>query len=414
MEFTRRRLLGTGLAASALAMSRVPSFAQDADTIKIGVLTDFSGPYSDLTGSVSVSCVEQAVAEFTAANPEIKVEILTADHLNKTDVGASIAREWIDRQGVDVVTNIGNSAVALACKGVVEEKDKAIFITGASVASLTGDQCSANLVHWTFDTWNMAHVVATAVTRDMKGDKWFFVAPDYAAGRASVENTTEIIGTNGGDVVGTAFFPFPGTTDFAAYLLQAQSSGANVVAFSGAGADFVNFVKQAKSFGVKREGVRIVGMAGFVTDIVGMGLPLAQGVTAAENFYWGLNDRTRAWYERVKPRLKDGVIPNMIHAGDYSAITHYLKTVKEMGVEAAKKSGRDAVAAMKAMPTDDDCFGEGSIRADGRKIHPSYLFEAKSPEESTGPGDVYKQLTAIPAEEAFRPISEGGCPLVKS
>jgi len=414
MAFTRRRLLGTGLAAGALAMSHIPGFAQADDTIRIGVLTDFSGPYSDLTGSVSVSCVEQAVAEFTAATPGIKVEILTADHLNKTDVGASIAREWIDRQGVDVITNIGNSAVALACKSVVEEKDKALLVTGASVASLTGDQCSANLVHWTFDTWNMAHATATSVTRDMGGNKWFFVAPDYAAGRASVENTTAIIKANGGDVVGGAFFPFPGTTDFAAFLLQAQSSGANVVAFSGAGADFVNFVKQARSFGVMREGVRVVGMAGLVTDIVGMGLPLAHGVTAAENFYWDLNDRTRAWYERVKPRLKDGVLPNMIHAGDYSAIVHYLKAVKEIGVAPAKKSGRDVIAAMKAMPTDDDCFGSGSIRADGRKIHPSYLFEAKSPEESSGPADIYKQLATIPADQAFRPIADGNCPLVKS
>jgi len=407
MNINRRKLLGVG--AAALAMPTL-SFGARAQTpaIKIGVLTDFSGPYRDLTGPSAVTCVEQAVAEFTAANPDMNVEIVQADHQNKTDIGASVVREWFDRGGVDAICNLGNSAVALACNSVAEEKDKVHLNTAAGVATLTGEKCSPNLVHWTYDTWNLAHSTATSVTK-LGGDKWFFVSADYAFGHSTVEIATPIIEANGGSVVGQVFFPFPGTTDFASYILQAQSSGANVVAFATGGADFVNFITQAQSFGLVNSGVRMVGMTGFITDIVGMGLPLAQGITLTENFYWDLNDRTRAWYQRIKPRLPAGVVPNMNHAGDYACVMHYLKAVKEMGVENAKASGRATVDTMKKMPTDDDCFGPGKIREDGRKIHPAYLFEAKTPDTSKAPDDLYKVLATMPAEEAFRPIEEGGC-----
>jgi len=413
MKLTRRKVLGGVAAVGIASLGHPPAYAQTNNVIKIGVLTDFSGPYKDLTGPTSVACVQQGVAEFAAAVPSIKVEVVTADHQNKPDVAAGIVREWFDRAGVDVMIDLGNSAVALACDGIAQQKDKVHLNTAAGASVLTGKSCSPNMVHWTYDTWNLSYSTSTSVTKN-GGNKWFFVAADYAFGHNSVRDSTAFIEAAGGKVVGKVFFPFPGTADFASYLLQGQSSGANVIAFATGGADFVTFVKQAREFGVARSGVRLVGMTGFITDIRGMGLPVAQGVTLSENFYWDLNERTRAWYGRVKPRLSGGTVPNMVHAGNYAATMHYLKAVKELGVAQAKASGRAAVAMMKSMPTDDDCYGKGSIRADGRKIHPAYLFEAKKPEESKGADDLYKLVATVPEGSAFRPLSEGGCPLVKS
>jgi branched-chain amino acid transport system substrate-binding protein len=411
MTLTRRTLLTGAATVAASGVFRGTARAQ-SDVVKIGVLTDFSGPYKDLTGPTSVACVQQAVAEFTAAVPSIKVEVVTADHQNKPDIASGIVREWFDRGGVDTMVDLGNSAVALACNGIAQQKDKVHLNTAAGASVLTGESCTPNLVHWTYDTWNLAYSTGTSVT-GAGGTSWFFVAADYAFGRNSVRDATKFIEAAGGKVVNSVFFPFPGTTDFASYLLQGQASGANVIAFATGGADFVTFVKQAQEFGITRKGVRLVGMTGFITDIRSMTLQVAQGVTLSENFYWDLNDKTRAWFARVKPKLAASTIPNMIHAGNYSAALHYLKAVKELGLAQAKGSGRAAVAMMKKMPTEDDCYGVGSIREDGRKIHPAYLFEAKKPGESKEPGDLYKLVAIVPAEKAFRPVSEGGCQLVK-
>jgi branched-chain amino acid transport system substrate-binding protein len=319
-------------------------------------------------------------------------------------------REWYDRGGVDAIVGVDSSAVALACTAVTAEKDKVHLNTGAGTSALTGKSCNANTVHWTLDTWNLPHSTATAIVKQ-GGKTWYFITADYTFGHIFQRDTTEFVQAAGGKVIGSALFPFPDTTDYSAFLLQAQASGAQVLAFAASGANFVNCVKQAREFGIDRS-MTLAAIACFITDVMAMGLPTAQGLILTENFYWDFNDRTRAFTKRVKPELPSGVFPNMDQAGSYAALVHYLKVVKEMGPARAKESGRATVAAMKRMPTDDDCFGPGLIREDGRKIHPAYLFRVKKPEESRYAGDVYTHLATTPADEAFRPMAEGGCPLV--
>jgi len=410
MSLSRRLLLGASSAAVFAPVRRGRAEPAIDPTVRIGVLTDMSGPYRDVTGPTGVACARQAVAEFTAAHPDTKVEMMVADHQNKADVAVGIVREWFDRSGVDAIVGVDSSAVALACTSVCAEKDKVHLNTGAGTSALTGKSCNANTVHWTLDTWNLPHSTATAVVKS-GGDSWFFITADYTFGHIFQHDTTEFIEAAGGKVVGSAQFPFPDTTDFSAYLLQAQASGAKVAGFAASGANFVNLVKQAREFGLDKT-MTLAAIACFITDVQAMGLPVAQGLILTENFYWDLNDRSRAFMQRIKPALPAGVFPNMDHAGSYAATLHYLKTVQAMGVAQAKASGRNAVAAMKRMPTDDDCFGPGLIREDGRKIHPAYLFRVKTPEESHYPGDVYTLLATTPADQAFRPMSEGGCPLV--
>jgi branched-chain amino acid transport system substrate-binding protein len=407
MKLTRRAALGavavTGIAGRVRAQQPI---------IRIGVLTDLSGPYSSISGPDGVASARQAAAEFMAAVPSIQVEVIAADHQNKPDIGAGILRNWYDQGGVDVVTDLTNSAVALAANTISAEKNKVCLVTVGGTSALTGAACTPNTVHWTYDSWNLAHSTTTALVKT-GGNAWYFVAPDYAYGKALVADATKFIEQTGGKVTGTSFFPFPDTSDFSALIVRAQSSGANVVAFAAGGTDLVNFVKQCHEFGVNKT-ARIAAMTGFVTDVLGVGVPIAQGMMITENFYWDLNDRTRAWAARMKPHLPPTVIPNSLDAGDYAGPLHYLKAVKELGVAQAKASGRDAVAMMKKLPTDDDCFGKGLIRADGRKIHPAYLFEVKKPEDVHGFGDVYKLAYTTPADQAFRPIEEGGCPMIKT
>ena len=407
MAIRRRSILAAG--AASLAMGGHARAA--SDIIRIGVLTDLSGTYRDVTGPTSVACVRQAVAEFTRDNPDIKVEVLAADHQNKPDVGLSIARAWFDQGDVDVVTDVGNSAVALGLIAVTQDKDKIQLNTSAGSSDLTGKFCSPNLIHWTYDTWNLSHTIA-ALTVKTGGSKWFFVTADYNFGKSIQDNTVSMLPEAGGTLVGSVAYPFPTTTDFSSYLLAAANSGADVIAFANAGDDLLNCIKQAQEFGVTRRGTRLVAMVGSVTAAIAGGLPTTQGVYIAENFYWDLNDRTRAFMARITPRLPAGVCPNNVHAGNYSAALHYLRTVKAMGVASAKASGRAAVAAMKATPADDDCFGTTEIRPDGRALHPSYLFQVKTPAESRGPFDVYKLAGTVPADQAFRPMKEGGCRLV--
>ncbi|OAF19973.1 ABC transporter substrate-binding protein [Bradyrhizobium neotropicale] len=410
MNITRRGFVGAGLAATlAPRLAR----AQADNTIRIGVITDMSGIYRDVSGPTTVACAQQAAAEFMEANPSIKVEILVADHQNKADVGLAIIRKWFDQDGVDVIENVGNSSIALGAKYLIEDKNKVALITTAGSSDLTGKSCSANLVHWSWDSWCLAHSTATSLVRT-GGSKWFFLTADYAFGHAAEADAAKFVKAAGGTVLGSVRYPFGSTSDFSSFLLQAQSSGANVIAFANSGNELINCLKQAQEFGLDHGGTRMAALVGYVTDVIGMGLSTAKGLSLTETFYWDLNDRTRAFTNRVKPRLAANVYPNMSQAGDYACVLHYLKAVKELGVERARRNGRDVVELMKKMPTDDDCFGRGMIRADGRKIHPAYLFEVKKPADSKSTGDVYKLVSTLSADEAFRPLEEGNCGLARS
>jgi branched-chain amino acid transport system substrate-binding protein len=411
MALDRRTLLKAAAAAPlAGALPRGSARAQAANTIRIGVLNDQSGTYRDITGPTGVACVRQAIQDFGPT--PFQVEVLVADHQNRPDVGVSLTRQWLDRDGVDMIVDVPNSAVALAVSGVTREKNKVNLNTTAATADLTGPQCSPNTVHWTFDTWMLANSTGGAMVK-AGGDTWFFLTADYAFGHALERDTSNFVKAAGGRVLGSVRTPFPGTSDFSSFLVQAQSSRAKVIGLANAGADTINSIKQAAEFGVTRRGTKLAALLMFINDVHGLGLQTAQNLTCTETFYWDLNDRTRAFTDRVRSKTPNN-LPCMNQAGNYSATLHYLKAVRDMGVQAAKASGADVVARMKAMPTDDDCFGQGRIREDGRKLHPAYLFEVKTPQESKGPWDYYKLLQTTPADEAFRPASEGGCSLVRS
>ncbi len=403
-KLSRRLLLGTAAAAAALPLGRARTQAKS--TIRIGVLNDQSGPYRDTSGVSSVACTKQAVAEFAAQG--FDVDVVAADHQNKPDIGAGIARQWYDRDGVDMIIDVPTSSVALAVGAVAKEKDKAYLNVGAATADLTGKQCAPNIVHWSYDTYMLAKSTGGATVRS-GGDSWYFVTADYAFGHQLQEQTTRFVTAAGGKILGSSTYPFPGTTDFSSFLLQAQASGAKVLGLCNAGADTVNSIKQAHEFGVP---MRVAAMLMFISDVHALGLDIAQGLTLTESFYWDLNDRTRAFTERVKPRTPNNW-PNMIHAGCYAGTLHYLKAVQQIGAANAKASGAAVVNAMKAMPTDDDAFGHGRIREDGRGMLPSYLFQVKTPAESKGPWDFYKQLSSYGPDEAWRPLAEGNCAFLK-
>ncbi len=406
MSITRRTLAATAFGAS-MAVPLVGR-AQALPALKIGILTDLSGPYQDLAGPLAVKAAQQATEDFGMAGKGFTVEIIQADHQNKADIGAGIARHWCD-SGVDVIAEVANSGVALAVAGVARDKNKVYMNSGAATSDLTAAQCNANTIHWAYDTYMLAKSTGGALVK-AGGDSWFFITADYAFGNALQRDTTEFVTTAGGKVAGGVKYPFPGTTDFSSLLLQAQASGAKVLGIANAGADTVNTIKQAQEFGIK---MKLAGLLLFISDVHSLGLQVAQGIALTDSFYWDMNDRTRAFSERLKPKAPT-LRPTMVHAGVYSSILHYLKTADAMGPAKAKLDGAATVTAMKAMPTDDDCFGPGRIRADGRKIHPSYLWEVKKPSESKGPWDYYKLLATTPADEAFRPMDKGGCALVKS
>lgn len=401
---TERRTLLTG----AAALAAMPARAQ-ANTLRIGVMTDMSGTYRDPTGPGSVACTEQAVAEFQGRG--LTVEVLRADHQNRPDVGANIARQWFD-QGVDAIVDVPTSSVALAINQIAREKNKVFLNSGAATSDLTGPACSPNTVHWTYDTYMLAKSTGGALTR-AGGDSWFFITADYAFGHALQRDTAAFVEAAGGRVAGAVRYPFPATTDFSSFMVQAQASRAKVLGLANAGTDTLNTIKQAREFGLTSR-MKIAGLLLSMAEVHALGLETAQGLVLTEPFYWNANDRTRAFTTRVRPRMPNGWPPMQIQAGCYAVTLHYLKAVADMGLAAAKASGTEAVARMKAMPTDDDAFGVGRIRADGRKIHPTYLWEVKTPRESTGPWDYYKLAATTPAEEAFRPQAEGGCALVRS
>ena len=406
MTISRRALLTTA-AATALPLARAR--AQEAPVLKIGCLTDMSGPYKDLAGPGAVAAVHQALEEFGVSAKGMKVEVLSADHLNKPDVGTSIARQWFDRDGVDLIVEVANSGVGLAVSGVAKEKNKVYINSGAATSDLTGAQCNANTIHWVYDTYMLAKSTGGAMVK-AGGTSWFFITADYAFGHALQRDTPAFVTDAGGKVAGGIAYPFPGTTDFSSYLIQAQASGAKVLGLANAGADTINTIKQAKEFGIK---MQLAGLLLFLTDVHSLGLETAQGIVLTDSFYWDMNDKTRAFSNRFSPRA-GGARPTMVHAGVYSSTLHYLKVASAMGAAAAKADGAATVARLKAMPTDDDCFGPGSIRIDGRVLHPAYLWEVKKPSESKGPWDYYKLVASTPADQAFRPLDKGGCSLVKA
>ncbi len=405
MTISRRTLLGTASAAACLPALRARA---QQPTLRIGVLTDLSGPYQDDTGHTGVICAQQAVQDF-AASHGLVVEVISADHQNKADIGAGIARQWFDRDGVDMILDVPNSAVALAVNGVAREKNKVFIASGSATTSLTGDQCSPNTVQWTYDTYMLAHSTGSALVK-AGGTDWFFIGADYTFGHTLAQDTASVVTAAGGTVKGSVFYPSPGTTDFSSQMVQAQSSGAKVVGFANSGAETINCIKQATEFGLT-PGIRLAALLMYVTDVHALGLEAAQGLTLTETFYWDMNDRTRAFAARVLPKTPRNM-PNMVHAGCYAGALHWMKAAADLGVAKAKASGAATVERMKAMPTDDDCFGVGSIRADGRKLHPAFLFEAKKPSESKGAWDLMRLVATTPADQAFRPVSAGGCALV--
>lgn len=409
MNIERRSLL----AAAALAGTPLRrAWSQTAGkTIKIGVLTDMSGPYKDLGGPNVVSCIRQAVKDSGIAERGFNVEVLFADHQNKPDVGTSIAREWFDRDGVDCVTDINNSAVAIALTGLTHEKDKTQLNTGAASSDIISKYCTPNLVHWTFDSWQTSHATCVPVVQT-GGKTWFFITADYTFGHNTERDATQFVTSAGGRILGAARYPFPETTDFSSYILQAQSSGAQVLGLAASGIDNVNILKQAAEFGLTNKGMRIAGLSMFITDVHGIGLQTAQGVMLSEMFYWNYNNRTRAFTDRVRPAM-NGAYPNQEQAGGYSGVFNYLQAVAKLGASQAH-SGRAVVAALKRMDLDDDALGAGKIRADGQALHPSFLFQVKKPSESTGPWDTYNVVATVPADEAFRPMrDEPDCALAK-
>ena len=410
MTVSRRTLLSAA-AASAVTGPALPRRARAAGTpIKIGVLNDQSGPYTNTGGLTSVICAKQAVLEYANAQG-IDVEVISADHQNKPDLAVSIARQWFDRDGVDMLLDLPTSSVALAVQSVVREKNKVYLNSGAASSALTGDQCSPNFIHWTYDTYMLSKSTGGAMVK-AGGDSWYFLTADYAFGKQLQNDTTAIVKAAGGSVKGAALYPFPGTTDFSSFLVQAQSSGAKVIGLCNAGGDTVNSIKQINEFGLNKS-MKVAALLMFITDVHALGLDVAAGLNLTESFYWDLNDRTRAFTNRVKDKTPKNW-PNMVHAGCYSATLHYLKTVHDMGVAEAKKDGIATVNRMKAMPVDDDCFGTTKIRQDGRNLTPSYLFEVKKPAESKGPWDYYKQVIAMTGEEAYRPLADGHCSFIKA
>ena len=400
-----RVIASVGFAAAALLAT-----AAQAQTlnVKIGVLTEMSGVYSGIGGPGSVAAAKLAVQDFNPEAHGMKVDIVSADHQNKPDIGAGIARQWYDVDGVDVVVDVPNSGVALAVNEVTREKNKVFLVSNAATSDLTGPKCSPNTVHWTYDTWMLAHGTGGAVVRN-GGDTWFFLTADYAFGHALERDTTAVVLANGGKVLGSVNVPL-NNQDFSSFLLQAQSSKAKIIGLANAGGDTDNSIKQGAEFGIAAGGQHFAGLLVFITDVEALGLKVSQGLMLTETWYWDMTDANRAWTKRWQADMP-GKFPNMSQAGVYSAITHYLKAVAALKSAA---DGKAVVAKMKEMPTDDPLFGKGTIRADGRKIHPAYVFEVKKPEDSKYPGDDYILRTTIPADEAFRPMKDDNCPLVSN
>jgi branched-chain amino acid transport system substrate-binding protein len=373
--------------------------AQSSDTLKIGVLTDMSSLYADNAGQGSVVAAQMAVDDFGGTVLGRKIEVLAADHRNKADVGSAITHQWIDQENVEAILDVPNSAVALAVQDITRAKKKIFLATGAATSRLTGDDCSQTGIHWTYDTYALAHALSKLGVK-----KWYFLSADYALGAQLESDARKFIEAEGGKVVGAVKHPI-NTSDFGSFLLQAQSSGADAIALADAGGDFINAVKQAGEFGITQK-QKLVGLLVFIADINGLGLSTAQGLILSSAFYWDLNDETRAWARRFISKTHK--VPTMIHAGTYGAVIHYLKAIQHAGTV----DGPTVAAAMREMPVNDFMTKDGRIREDGRLVRDMYLFKVKSPDESKYQFDYYKLLATIPGDKAFRPQEKGGCPLL--
>ena len=399
-----KRVLMCATAAAALLGLGASAHADVA--VKIGVLNDRSGPYADISGEPSVNAAKMAIEDFGAETKGIHVSVVAADHQNKPDTGSNIARQWYDQDGVDLIVDVPNSGVALAVSKVTREKNKIFMNSGAGTSALTGEQCSPNTVHWTYDTYALAKSTATSILK-AGGKSWYFITADYAFGHQLQTDASKFVKAAGGTVTGSVDAPFP-TSDFSSFLLQAQGSGAQVVGLANAGSDTVNAIKQAAEFGVVAGGQKLAGLLVFISDVHALGLPVAQGLDLTTAFYWDHDDGTRAWTKRYEA-VNDGKVPTMDQAGVYASVLHYLKAIDAL-------KGKDTAAVMAKMreiPTDDPLFGHGQLRIDGRVIHDMYLYQVKTPAESKYKYDYYKLIDTIPADQAFRPLADDNCPLVK-
>ena len=394
------------LAALAAGLTCGVASAQQI-SVKIGVLSDMSSLYSDIGGAGSTIAAKLAIADFAKSNPDVKVELISGDHQNKPDVGSQIANQWFDVEKVDMIVDVPNSGVALAVSQVANQKNKVFLASGPAASDLTGPKCNANTIHWTYDTWMLANGTGRAMVKT-GGNTWFFLTADYAFGHALERDTAAAVEASGGKVLGKVRHPI-NTNDFSSFLLQAQSSKAKVIGLANAGGDTINSIKQAAEFGIVKGGQNLAGLLVFVSDVAALGLATAQGLTLTETWYWDMTDTNRAWTKRWQAeRNAPGKFPTMVQAGVYSAVTHYLKAVAALKSAA---DGKAVVEEMKKLPTDDPLFGKGVVRADGRQVHPTYLFEVKAPADSKYAGDFYKLRATIPADEAFRPLKDGSCPL---
>ena len=399
----------TALCALAVSLAAGEARAQVSDdVVKIGILNDQSGLYADLAGQGSVIAAKMAVEDFGGKVLGKPIEVIFADHQNKPDIGSSIANQWIDTEKVDVIMDVPTSSVALAIQEITKNKNRVHINSGAATSELTASKCSPTGIHWTYDTYALANGTGSAIVKQ-GGDSWYFITADYAFGQALERDTTAAVTAAGGKVVGSVRTPFPGTTDFSSFLLQAQGSGAKVVGFANAGGDTINSIKQAGEFGLVAGGQKLAGLLVFLTDVHSLGLKTAQGLTITDGWYWDLNDETRAWAKKFAAK-NGGKMPTMVQAGVYSGAMHYLKAIDAAKTDEAKA----VVAKMKEMPVNDFFAKNGKVREDGRMVHTMYLAQVKKPEESKGPYDYYKILQEIPGDQAFRPMdAKYGCPLVK-
>jgi branched-chain amino acid transport system substrate-binding protein len=408
LVINRRTALALG--TSTLVAPRLAKAAKP--TIRIGVLTDLNGPNATSTGLGSVTATRMAAEDFMRVHPDITVDVLYADYQSKPDIAQSIARDWFDRQGVDFISNVNNSAAALAIASLVKDKNKAAVFTSPASSDLTGKSCGPNHVQWTLDTYALGSCTGKALVAE-GGTTWYFIEADYTFGKLLAADTARAVKSVGGKVLGDIAHPFPDTTDFSSFLVQAQASGAKVIGFANSGENTVNCVKQAAEFGIGANGQKVAALELTIPDLHGIGLATAKGLLLTEAWYWDLDERSRAFGKRYAARM-NGFMPNMLQAGDYSAINHTLKAFAALGLEQAKASGRALVAKMKELPVEDDVFGKIYLRADGRLMNPMHLFQVKSPSESKYPWDYYKLIRTLPAEDIYRPLNEGGCPLIKA
>jgi branched-chain amino acid transport system substrate-binding protein len=397
-------LLGTALTLASASFA----VAQDK-TVKIGALSDQSGLYADLGGPGSTLAAQMAAEDSGLTAKGWKIEIISGDHQNKPDVGTTIARQWFDVDKVDAIVDVPNSGVALAVNNVIKEKNGVYINSGAATSDLSNAQCSPNTVHWTYDTYMLAHTTGQALVK-AGGDSWFFLTADYAFGAALERDTTAVINANGGKVVGGVKHPL-NTSDFSSFLLQAQSSKAKIIGLANAGGDTTNSIKQAAEFGIVKGGQKLAALLLFITDVKAIGLETAQGLNFTETFYWDLNDQTRAFSKKFAARMKNSAPPTMVQAGVYAGLLHYFKALEALGGN--PHDGVKVVEKMKSMPTDDVLFGKGEIQPNGRTIHSAYLFEVKKPSESKAPWDFYKLIGTVPGDQAFTPLAESKCPMLK-